>query len=66
MHLKRQNSWPPDVSALDALNYYTWQKHLAEKSRFKYKVYKTSNKYYEITPSHFSLTLPLKRLLTIV
>ena len=31
MHLKRQNSWPPDVSTLDALNDYTGQRHLAEK-----------------------------------
>ena len=31
MHLKRPNSWPPDVSALDALNDYTWQRRLAEK-----------------------------------
>ena len=48
VNLKRQNSWPPDVSALDALNDYTWQRHLAEKSRFKCIVYKTNNKYYEI------------------
>ena len=33
MHLKRRNSWPPDVSGLDALNDYTWQRHLAEKNR---------------------------------
>ena len=26
MHLKRRNNWPPDVSALDALNDY----HVAE------------------------------------
>ena len=32
MHLKRQNSWPPDVSALNALNDYMWQRHLVEKS----------------------------------
>ena len=31
MILKRRNSWPPDVSALDALNDYTWQRQLAEK-----------------------------------
>ena len=30
MHLKRRNSWPPDVSALDALNDYMWQRHLAD------------------------------------
>ena len=30
--------------ALDALNDYTWQKHLVEKCI----VYKTNNKYYEI------------------
>ena len=28
MHLKRRNNWPPGVSALDALNDYTWQRHL--------------------------------------
>ena len=37
--LKRQNSWPPDDSALDALNDYTWQRHLVEKSCFKCKLY---------------------------
>ena len=26
-----RNSWPPDVSALDALNDYTWQRHLERK-----------------------------------
>ena len=26
--LKRRNSWPPDVSTLEALNDYTWQKYL--------------------------------------
>ena len=31
MHLKRRNSLPPDISALDALNDYMWQRHLAEK-----------------------------------
>ena len=31
MHLKRRNSLPPDISALDALNDYIWQRHLAEK-----------------------------------
>ena len=41
MHLKRRNSWPPDVFALDALNAYTWQRHLTEKRRFKRIVYKT-------------------------
>ena len=30
MHLKRRNSWPPGVSALDALNDFTWHRHLAE------------------------------------
>ena len=45
MHLKRRNSWPPDVSALDALNDYTWQRYLAEKSRFNSIVNKTNNKY---------------------
>ena len=39
---------PPDVSAFDALNDYMWQRHLAEKSCFKFTVYKTNNKYYEI------------------
>ena len=48
MHLKRQNSWPPGVSALDALHDYTWQRHLAEKRCFKCIVYKTNNIYYEI------------------
>ena len=33
MHLKHRNSWSPDASALDALNDYTWQRHLAKKSR---------------------------------
>jgi len=32
--LKRRNSRPPDVSSLDALNDYTWQRHLAEKTSF--------------------------------
>ena len=45
---KRRNSWPPYVSAFDALNDYVWQRHLVEKSRFKCIVYKTNNKYYEI------------------
>ena len=31
VHLKRRNSWPPDVSALDALNDYTWQRYLTKK-----------------------------------
>ena len=35
MHLKRRNNWPPGVSALDALNDYTWKRHLAEKRRLK-------------------------------
>ena len=35
MHLKCRNSWSPDVSALNVLNDYTWQRHLAEKYRFK-------------------------------
>ena len=48
LHLKRRNSWPPDVSALDALNDYMWQRHLVEKSCFKCIEYKTNNKYYEI------------------
>ena len=29
--LKTPISWPPGVSALDALNDSTWQRHLAEK-----------------------------------
>ena len=33
MHFKRRISWPSDVSALYALNDYTWQRHLARKSR---------------------------------
>ena len=49
MHLKRRNSWPPDVSALDALKDYTWQRLLAEKSRFRCIVYKTNYNYYEIS-----------------
>ena len=50
MFFKRRNSWPPDVSQLDALNDFTWQRHLAEKGRFKGIVYKTNNKlkYYKI------------------
>ena len=47
MHLKRRSSWQPGVSALDALNDYTWQRHLAEKCRLKCIVYKSNNKYYE-------------------
>jgi len=31
MHLKCRNSWPPDVSTLDALNDYMWQRRLAKK-----------------------------------
>ena len=31
MHLKHRNSRPPDISALDALNDYTWKRHLSEK-----------------------------------
>ena len=48
MHLKRQNIWPQDVSALHALNDYMWQRHLAEKNSFLQIIYKTNNKYYEI------------------
>ena len=48
MDLKRRNSWPPDVSALDSFNDYTWQRHLAEINRFKCIVHKTNSKYYEI------------------
>ena len=48
MNLKRRNSWLSDVSALYDLNDYTWQRHLAEKNRFKCNVYMTNNKYYEI------------------
>ena len=44
MYLKRRNSWPPGVSALDALNDYTWQ----TPRRFKCIVYKTNNKSHEI------------------
>ena len=33
--LKQQNRWPPNVSALDSLNDYMWQRQLAEKSQFK-------------------------------
>ena len=36
------------MSAPIALTDYTWQRHLAEKSRFKCIAYKTNNKYYEI------------------
>ena len=43
MHLKRQNSWPPGVFALAALNDYTWQRHLAEKY-----VCKINKRYFEI------------------
>ena len=50
MHLKRRNSCPPDVFALDALKDNVAWRHLAEKSRFKCIVYETNtnNKYYEI------------------
>ena len=34
MPLKRRNSWPPGVSALDGLNDFTWQRQLAEKTSF--------------------------------
>ena len=48
MHLKRRLVCPPGVSALDALNDSTWQRHLAEKNRcFKCIVYKRSKIYYE-------------------
>ena len=40
MHLKRRNNWPPGVSALDALNDYKWQRHLAEKTLFKIDDYR--------------------------
>ena len=46
MHLKPQKSLPPDVSALDALNDYTWQSHLVEV--LSALQYKTNNKHYEI------------------
>ena len=48
MHLKRRNNGPPGVSALDALNDYTRERHLAEKRLLKRIVYQTNNKYYEI------------------
>ena len=32
--LKTPKKWPSDVSALDALNDYTWHRHLAEKTSF--------------------------------
>ena len=40
MHLKPQNSWPPDVSALDALNDYTWRE--PPSGSFKCIEYKTN------------------------
>ena len=47
MHdLKHRNIWWQDVSALDALDDYTWQRHLAEKVVLI--VYKTNNKYFKI------------------
>jgi len=48
MHLKRQNSWPPDVSAQDALNDYTLQRHLVEKVVISALYKKTNDKFYEI------------------
>ena len=48
MHLKRQLVCPPCVSAFDALNDSTWQRHLAEKIVvLSCIVYKRSKKYYE-------------------
>ena len=46
--MQRRYSWPPDVSALDALYDYTWQRHLGEKSCDKCIVYETINTYYEM------------------
>jgi len=46
MHLKRRNSWPPDVSALDALN----DIHVAETSLKKCT--NTNTKYYKILTIH--------------
>ena len=40
MNLKHQNNWPLGVSALDALNDYKWQRHLAEKTLFKIDDYR--------------------------
>ena len=34
MHLKRRYGWRPDVSDVNVLNDYMWQRHLAEKNRF--------------------------------
>ena len=48
MLLRQRNNWPPDVSALNALNDYMWQRHLVGKSRFNCVLYKTNNKNYEI------------------
>ena len=50
-------SWSPGVSALDALNDSTWQRHLADKivilsHCFKFIVYKTNKKYYEISTKY--------------
>ena len=42
MHLKRRNSWPLGVSALDALNDYTWQTPSGKNDVLN----KTNNKYY--------------------
>ena len=47
--MQNGNTWPPDVSALDPLNDYTRQRHLAEKSLLNCSAYKTNNKYYEIS-----------------
>ena len=50
MHLKRRKSWPPYVSALDALSDECGRDTSSGKSPFKcigYKT-KTNNKYYEI------------------
>ena len=33
---------------MNDLDDYMWQRHLAEKSRFKCVVYKTNNKYFKI------------------
>ena len=39
MHLKHRLVCPPGVSALDVLNDYTWQRHIAKKSLFLSALY---------------------------
>ena len=59
MHLKRRYRWPQNVFALDALKEFKWQRRLAEKSSFQCIVYKTKNKYNEISTKYECVGLDL-------